>query len=141
MRRAALLLGVLAAVGGCGAGADGGDAVTFTGTVSLAEPGVLPAGAVLTVTLEDVSRADAAAVTLAQTRIELTGQQPPIPFSLSYSREALTPQAIYAARARVDRADRLLFTTTMRHQVDAAAPAPTDLALTAVGPPAGSGTP
>lgn len=130
-----LVLGVLAVLGAPAASGD--DTLTFSGTVVLAQPGALPSGAVLTVTLEDVSRADAPAVTLAQTTVNLGGQQPPIPFSLSYFRSTLSPQAVYAARARVTDGDRLLFTTTDRYQVNAADPAPVELALTAVGAPAG----
>ena len=132
---------------GCGSasGDEGGpvpDSVTFNGAVVTDPPGQgLPVGAVLTVTLEDVSLADAPAVTLAQTEIPLTGQQPPVPFSLVYPGAAVQPPAIYSARARVTLGDRLLFTTTESYRVDALSPAPAELRLQAVPPPVAPPTP
>jgi putative lipoprotein len=43
----------------------------------------LPPGAVLEATLEDVSRADAAAEVIGQARVEEPGN-PPIPFEIRY---------------------------------------------------------
>ena len=54
------------------------DAETLSGSVVLREPAALPAGPLLTVTLEDVSPADAAAVTLAHKRFEVKDQLAPI---------------------------------------------------------------
>lgn len=143
MRRGVLvaILAVLAALGVPAARGD--DPATLTGTVALADAGVLPADAVLTVTLEDVARADAPAVTLAQTTIDLTGQQPPIAFALNYFRGAIAAHGSYAVRARVSSGERLLFTTTERHQVDPADPAPVHLLLSAVsgGAVSGGGVP
>ena len=109
---------------------------TLTGAVSLREPAEIPAGSVLTVTVEDTSRADAPAVPLAQTQIDLTGQRAPIPFALPYPTAALDQRAVYTARARVTMGDRLLFTTTESNRVDVFNPAPADLVLSAVAPPA-----
>ena len=102
---------------------------TLTGAVSLREPAEIPAGSVLTVTVEDTSRADAPAVPLAQTQIDLTGQRAPIPFALPYPTAALDQRAVYTARARVTMGDRLLFTTTESNRVDVFNPAPADLVL------------
>jgi putative lipoprotein len=55
---------------------------TVTGTVSNRERIALPPGAVVTVGLSDVSKADAPAVVLAQAAVEVTGQVP-VPFQLS----------------------------------------------------------
>lgn len=135
----ALLIAMVLSLFGCAtAHGDQGDPVpdflTLTGTVTLRQPAELPADALLTVTLEDVSRADAPAVTLAQTQTHLHGQQAPIGFSLVYPGPAVQSGAIYAARARVNLGDQLLFTTTEQNPVDALNPTPVDLVIDAVAP-------
>ena len=100
------------------------ESLTLTGAATYRERIALPPEAVLTVTLEDVSLADAPAVTLAQTQSALEGRQVPIPFALTYSRSAVTPDARYTARARVTVGDRLVFITTENNPVDALDPAP-----------------
>ncbi len=132
----ALLVGILSILG-CGtAGADEGspvpDSLTLTGTVVYRERMALPPEAVLTVTLEDVSLADAPAVTLGQTQFQLRGQQVPIPFSLIYPKSAVKPGATYAVRARINLGEQLLFTTTDRNQVDPLNPAPVELLMSRV---------
>lgn len=108
------------------------DTLTLNGSVSYRERMALPPDAVLTVTLEDVSLADAPAVMLAQTNVRLNGQQVPVPFSLAYPSAAVRPAATYAVRARVNLGDQLMFTTTERNQVDPLNPGPVDLMLTRV---------
>ena len=108
------------------------DFLTLAGSVTLRQPAQLPADALLTVTLEDVSRADAPAVTLAQTQTTLHGQQAPIGFSLVYPGPAVQPGATYAARARLSLGDQLLFTTTEHYRVDVLNPAPIQLVMDAV---------
>ena len=112
------------------------DFLTLTGSVTLRQPAQLPVDALLTVTLEDVSRADAPAVTLAQTQTTLHGQQAPIGFALVYPGPAVQPGAVYAARARLTLGDDLLFTTTEHNRVDALNPAPIQLVMDAVSTPA-----
>jgi putative lipoprotein len=53
-----------------------------SGTVSFRERVALPPGAVVTVRVADVSRADGPAVILAQNAIEVAGQVP-VPFELA----------------------------------------------------------
>jgi putative lipoprotein len=108
--------------------------LTLTGAVALRQPAILPSDALLTVTLEDVSLADAPAVTLAQTQTTLHGQQAPIGFSLVYPGPAVQPGATYAVRARLSLGDRLLYTTTEHNRVDALNPAPIQLVMDAVSP-------
>ena len=138
MRRSLLIamVGVLAIAGAPGAGGDEPEMLTLTGTVVYRDPSAPPADAVLTVTLEDVSRADAPAVTLGQAQFQLNGQSAPIPFSLAYPRSAVIPQAMYSARARLTQGDRLLFTTTQNNPVDPLRPAPLQLVLEPVAPAA-----
>jgi putative lipoprotein len=128
------MVGVLAIVGAPSAGGDEPEMLTLTGTVVYREPSASPADALLTVTLEDVSRADAPAVTLGQAQFQLNGQPAPIPFSLAYPRSAVMPQAVYSARARLTQGDRLLFTTTQNNPVDPLRPAPLQLVLEPVAP-------
>lgn len=131
-----LLLGGLAILGCGSAGADEGGPVpgslALTGSVLYRERMALPPDAVLTVTLEDVSLADAPAVTLGQTQVQLHGQQVPIPFSLFYPKAAVKAGAVYAVRARINLGDQLLFTTTEHNQVDPLNPAPVELLMTRV---------
>lgn len=131
-----LIAAALALIGCGSAGADEGepmtDSRTFTGAVTYRERMALPHDAVLTVTLEDVSMADAPATTLAQTTTALNGRQVPIPFSLLYPTAAVKPGAIYAARARVTEGDQVLFITTERIQVDPLDPASVEMVMTRV---------
>lgn len=130
------LLGVAMMLGCADAGADeGGPMLTLTGTVVHSERIALPPEGVLTVTVEDVSRADAPATVLGQTSAALNGRQSPIPFAVLYPRSAVNPGSVYAVRARITVSDRLLFTTTERYQVDPLNPAPVDLLVAAVPAP------
>ncbi len=135
-----LIGAVLFLVGSPVASADDGDrspsdAVTVAGSVVLRDPVELPPGTLLTVTLEDVSRADAPAVTLARTQTEVKDQQTPIAFSLVYPMSAVEPGSVYAARAQLTVGDQLLFTTTERNQVDVLNPSPLELVLDPVPAP------
>ena len=82
----------------------------FTGTVTFRERVALPPAAALEVTLEDVSRADAPAETIASTRVESPGT-PPIPFRLAYDQRRILSTRRYVVRARITAAGALLFTT------------------------------
>jgi putative lipoprotein len=83
----------------------------------------LPAGAVLTVRLEDVSRQGMPAVLVAERTIPLNGQQVPIPFTLSYNAGAIKENGEYSLRALIRTgatspgSGQLLFTTTRRYAV------------------------
>jgi putative lipoprotein len=134
--RTGLALVVLAVLAMLGAGPAGAiDPVSLGGMVTLEQPAEFPAGSVLAVTLEDVSLADAPAVTVAQTQIPAAGRQPPVEFMLTYPRSAIQPGLVYSVRARVTVGDTLLFTTTQAYRVDPLNPAPLDLALSPVAPP------
>jgi putative lipoprotein len=112
----ALLL-LLLSMAGCtdrapGAGNAAGDAnrATLGGTVSYRERIALTNEAVLVVTLEDVSRQDAAAEVIASQRIADPGQVP-IRFELAYPRDAIDQRMRLVARAHITDRGRLLFTT------------------------------
>jgi uncharacterized lipoprotein YbaY len=88
-----------------------------TGTVVYRERIALPPTAKLTVRLQDVSRADAPAVTIAEQVIDTAGQGPPYAYSLSYDPAQIQDNLTYAVRAEIRDGDQLLFTSTQSYQV------------------------
>jgi copper homeostasis protein (lipoprotein) len=84
---------------------------TLSGTVAYRERIALPPTAALDVTLEDVSRADAASTVVARVRVDAPGQVP-IPFDLPYEAGDIDAMHRYAVRARIVDGDRVLFTST-----------------------------
>lgn len=87
-----------------------------TGTLHLRGADAWPAGAVVEVKLVDVSRADAAAVTLAEQVLRPDGP-PPLPFALAYDPAAIDPRGSFAVQARVTADGRLRYLTATRHAV------------------------
>jgi uncharacterized lipoprotein YbaY len=85
-------------------------AQTITGTATYRERLTLPPAAVFVVALEDVSRADAAAETIARSRFAAFGT-PPIAFTISYDPARIRPDHTYSVRAWIVLDDRMLFTT------------------------------
>jgi len=83
--------------------------VEITGSVTFPARGALPAGAVLVIRVQDTSRADAPAFTLAEQRIELAGLQVPIPFKMTVDRDLLRKNARITVAARIQRGSTLLF--------------------------------
>jgi uncharacterized lipoprotein YbaY len=95
---------------------DGGGEVgtmdnVVSGTVTYRQRSALPASAMLSVTIIDVSRADAASTVIAEQRVPTAGKQVPIPFDLAYDRAKIQERNRYAVRAEIRDGDRLLFTT------------------------------
>lgn len=93
----------------------GGEVVTMdnvvSGTVTYRQRSALPPGAMLSVTIIDVSRADAPSTVIAEQRVPTAGKQVPIPFDLAYDRAKIQERNRYAVRAEIRDGDRLLFTT------------------------------
>ncbi len=100
---------VVLALGACGRDSD---SPTVTGTVTVppeAPPtDQLPANALLTVTLEDISRADASSTVLSAQEIELAGETPPVPFELPYDLGDIADTNTYRVAARVTSSGDLL---------------------------------
>lgn len=71
----------------------------------------LPAGSVLTVTFEEVSRMDAPSMVLAK-RTMAVHAMPPYSVPLEYDPTFIEGQNRYAVRARIDNGDALLFIST-----------------------------
>jgi putative lipoprotein len=92
------------------------EGAAITGTATYRERMLLPEGAVLEATLEEVSRADAPATVIGRARVESPGS-PPLRFSIAYDPAAIVPRHRYVVRARVTVGERLLFTTDTAHPV------------------------
>lgn len=89
---------------------------TLEGTVWYRQRSALPEGAVVEVSLLDVSRADAPATVLAQTQIVPTTQVP-IAYTLHYDAQQILPTHSYAVQARILLGEKLLFISTERYGV------------------------
>lgn len=85
---------------------------SITGSVTYRPRIALSPEAVVRVTLEHVSKADAPSTVVGETSIVTEGKQVPIPFTLTYPTNAIQTQARYALRATIHVADKLAFTTT-----------------------------
>ncbi|MCX5518697.1 YbaY family lipoprotein [Kaistia defluvii] len=79
------------------------------GSVTYRERIALDPKAAITVTLVDVSHADAPAKVIAKQRIRPRGRQVPIDFRLHYAPNRIKPGHRYQLQARIDRGDDLLF--------------------------------
>lgn len=88
-----------------------------TGSVTYRERLALPPDAVVRVQLSDVSRQDAAAITVAQVTLTPAGRQVPLPFELRYDPKAIDSTHTYAVRATIESGGRLIFTTTTANTV------------------------
>ncbi|TDR90094.1 putative lipoprotein [Enterovirga rhinocerotis] len=102
------------------------------GRVIYRERMALPPSALVEVSLLDVSRADARAVTLGRTTIR-PGRQAPIRYRLGYDDARILPGRSYALHARITAGGRLLFLSTDRHPVFAGGPNATDILVRRVG--------
>ena len=87
---------------------------SFSGTVAYRERIALPPEATVTVTIQDV-RPDAP-VTLAETTF-VPNRQVPIPFLLSYSKNAVVPSHDYVVRASISMDGRPRFTSNAAYPV------------------------
>lgn len=82
------------------------------GSVTYRERIALDPRAVVTVSLVDVSRADAPAIVIAKQRIRPRGRQVPIAFRLHYSPSRIRPGRTYQLQARIERGSQLQFINT-----------------------------
>jgi putative lipoprotein len=95
---------------------DEASSASITGTASFRERIALPPQAVFEATLEDVSRADAAAEVLGKVRIDPAGN-PPYAFEIFYDPGAIDERHTYVTRAKVTVDDELVFTSDTAHPV------------------------
>lgn len=89
----------------------------LNGTVTYRERIALAPDAVVEVTLEEVSRADAPATIIASQTIEPKGAQVPLAFALTYDPAQITPRDIWVVRATIKEGGRLTWTSTRRYPV------------------------
>ncbi|OQQ10689.1 lipo-like protein [Vibrio splendidus] len=82
-----------------------------SGTVSYRERIALPENAVVTVTLEDISLADAPSTVIATQEFTTDGKQVPFAFELSYDNDKIKANHRYNMRASIHVDGKLRFTT------------------------------
>jgi len=85
------------------------------GTVAYRERIALPPKAVVEVKLLDVSRADAPARVIAETRV--SGRRIPAHWTLRFDSRGIEPRRSYALQARILLGEELLFINTQRHAI------------------------
>ncbi|STQ76624.1 YbaY family lipoprotein [Grimontia hollisae] len=85
------------------------DMATVTGEVYYLQRIALPDNAKLTVTLADVSRADAPMEVISSQSYMTEGRQVPLPFSLSYSPSEIKSGHTYNVSARIEIDGKLVF--------------------------------
>ncbi|PMG62621.1 lipo-like protein [Vibrio splendidus] len=83
----------------------------ISGTVSYRERIALPENAVVTVTLEDISLADAPSTVIATQEFTTDGKQVPLAFDLSYDNNKIKANHRYNMRATIHVDGKLRFTT------------------------------
>lgn len=90
---------------------------SLSGRVTYLQRVALPPGARIEVALDDVSLADAPATRLGSTTMTTTGENVPIPFTLSYDPAAIRPERSYAVSARISIEGQLRWISMERHAV------------------------
>ncbi|UJF19873.1 YbaY family lipoprotein [Vibrio sp. SS-MA-C1-2] len=90
---------------------------TVSGEVSYLSKIAIPAEAVVTVTLSDVSRVDAPAEELTALVFNSDGKQSPFPFELQYDKSQIKENNRYVVRATITMNDKLMFTTDKAYPV------------------------
>lgn len=89
---------------------------SVTGEVFYLQRMALPPQAVLSVTLQDVSLADAPSIELARQQGPVNGQVP-LPFRLDYNPQQIDPRHRYSVSARIELDGRLLLISTQHYGV------------------------
>lgn len=90
---------------------------SVTGTLAYRERIALPDNAVVTVTLQDVSLADAPAKVIAKHRFETNGAQVPFEFDLAYDTNKIEARHRYSVSARIEVDGQLRFITDTSYPV------------------------
>ena len=91
---------------------------TVSGTVTYREQVQLPKeGVIVVIKVEDISRADAPAITIGEQIIENPGNQDPIPFEIEYNADDIDERYTYAMRVRIEVDGELWYINTSRYQV------------------------
>ncbi|MGE1173792.1 YbaY family lipoprotein [Pseudomonas sp. BW7P1] len=109
------LLAAATLLSACQSTTPGGKA-SLDGEVFYLQRIALPSSATLSVSLQDVSLADAPAVVLDEQKGPVKGQVP-LPFHLSYDPAQVKPGHRYSVSARIEVNGELMFITTENHAV------------------------
>lgn len=88
-----------------------------SGTVTYRQRIALPPNAVVEVRLQEVSRLDAPAVTIAEQIIETEGRQVPFAFTLNYDPSEIDPRFTYVVQARITVDNELQWINTTAYRV------------------------
>jgi putative lipoprotein len=88
-----------------------------TGTVNYRHRMPLPPDAVVDVSMQDTTLADAPARIVGQTTIPTRGAQVPIPFRIDYDPAGIDPSHRYVVRATITVDGRMLFTSPTAYPV------------------------
>ena len=90
---------------------------TLSGTVTYLSRIALAPDAVVEVSLQDVSKADAPAEVISTQNIETQGAQVPIAYALQYDPAQIEERNTYAVRATITEGGKLAWTSTRRYAV------------------------
>ena len=91
---------------------------TVTGTVTYREQVELPLeGVVVIIKVEDISRADAPAITIGEQLIKNPGNKDSIPFEIEYNPDEIDERFTYAMLVRIEVNGKLWFINTSRYAV------------------------
>jgi len=113
-----LAAALAAALMGCTSPAPGPPAMkTLNGTLTYRLRIALPPDTEAIVRLVDVSRANAPATVIAETRFRTNGRQVPLPFRLEYDPARIDPRMRYSVSGELRAGERILFLNTTRHGV------------------------
>ena len=97
--------------------ASGATAGSVTGTIAYLQRTALPPNAIILVQLQEVSRADAQARTIAQEKITLGDRQVPVPFELKFEPTKIDAKHSYVVSARIVVDDKLRFLSDKAYPV------------------------
>jgi putative lipoprotein len=119
MRHGVFAFIVIALAAGCahtpeGSGAGEAGRATLTGTVTYLQRIALPPDAEITVSLADVSRADAAAVPLGSATFKADGRQVPLSWAIAYDPSKVDERMTYAVSARITVGGKLAWISDTR---------------------------
>ncbi len=87
------------------------------GTIAYRERIALPADAVVTVKLQDVSLQDVAAKVISEQTFTTDGAQVPFDFELSYDTQEINPKHTYSVSARIEVEGKLRFISDTSYPV------------------------
>ncbi|MFW0754649.1 YbaY family lipoprotein [Pseudomonas sp. H11T01] len=126
------LLGLAALLGACQT-IQTAPKASLDGEVFYLQRIALPPTATLSVSLQDVSLADAPAIVLDEQSGPIKGQVP-LPFHLSYDPSQVKPGHRYSVSARIEVDGKLVFISTEHHgvQLDGKNPQPLKIRVNAV---------